>query len=539
MFVDGRLRRSEDSWEDSDGIFESPSTSSSSSSSSCSADDRCYTKEELLVLGLLRTENALVKVIKNNDFKQFLDRIGADENDGGIKTSTTLLPANGRKMNLYGQTFHYSVGLIWNINDIDTTSCWCWPAGFYAKTEFNHDPVTNRLLNGLQEALVSLEMLRIKNAQMLNDTNITESPFNEVFAPVTVKSLCGIICRSREYHHLLLAMGVRDTVSRIFQIAPLPIVLHDTQHGVQILTFKHQQEILTDCIRYVQPFASFPVMVGKPKTPMIPLRGDSLPLRVLCRPDDRLVVDIRRYDFTPAEQMKFIGSHGGDKDCIEEVVDHAMERGDYRDAEELILTGLLGAALASNDHSLEAIVRVVAVSVIDHPELYVPSRVDKICNQVKNQDAVLVGLGAYKAIGGVATGEVLGRLHEAMTQIEDWLTHSRQSYLFCLESFVAVSGMEDSSFVPFVSGKAISNRQAFLQNLRELEKRATSNMEPYMRQVVTLIASMHSPCLRLQLLQFILGLDGRWSKQMLARSTCLALEIIKGTADKPVKGNPA
>jgi hypothetical protein len=253
---------------------------------------------------------------------------------------------------------------------------------------------------------------------------------------------------------------------------------------------------------------------------------------VLCNPDDRHVVDIRRYDFTPLEQMHFIGSHGSVKACIEDVLGQAVERGDYRDSEELILTGLLGAAMASNDASLVAMVRVVSVILVDHPELYVPSRVDKICNSVRNSESILIGLGAYKAIGGVATGDVLGRLQMAMTQIEDWLDNSRQSYLFCLESFVSVSGMESASLVPFLSGKAISNRQTFLQNLRELEKRAKTNMEPYLRQVVTLIASMNSPCLRLQLLQFVLGLDGRWSKHMLARSSCMALDIVKDIADK-------
>lgn len=31
---------------------------------------------------------------------------------------------------------------------------------------------------------------------------------------------------------------------------------------------------------------------------------------------------------------------------------------------------------------------------------------------------MLVGLGAYKAIGGVATGDVLGRLHQATAQVQ-------------------------------------------------------------------------------------------------------------------------
>ena len=46
-----------------------------------------------------------------------------------------------------------------------------------------------------------------------------------------------------------------------------------------------------------------------------------------------------------------------------------------------------------------------------------------------------------------------------INQIEEWLRRSRDSYFFCLESFTAVSGMEEASLVPFLSGKAIANRQ--------------------------------------------------------------------------------
>ena len=38
--------------------------------------------------------------------------------------------------------------------------------------------------------------------------------------------------------------------------------------------------------------------------------------------------------------------------------------------------------------------------------------------QVSNNECMLVGLGAYKAIGGVATGDVLGRLHQATAQVQ-------------------------------------------------------------------------------------------------------------------------
>ena len=163
---------------------------------------------EVLLLKLFQEEKTLVKVIQNNDWKQFIDRLGVDENDRGLKTSTTMLPRNGRYMRLYGKTYQYSVGFVWNLHDIESSVCWCWPAGFYAKTEFNVDPVTNQLSKGLQEALVTLDQLHINNAQLLlanatlldhnNSSSSSSSPsttsppttevsFNEVFATVTVR----------------------------------------------------------------------------------------------------------------------------------------------------------------------------------------------------------------------------------------------------------------------------------------------------------------------------------------------------------------
>ena len=173
---------SDDSWEEKENII--PVLSSSLDA-----------REELL-LKLFHEENTLVKVIQNNDWKQFIDRLAADEQDVGLKTSTTMIPSDGRLMRLYGKTYQYSVGFVWNLNEIESSVCWCWPAGFYAKTEFNFDPVTNRLSKGLQEALVSLEQLHINNAQLLatannspssSTTSSTEVSFNEVFATVTVR----------------------------------------------------------------------------------------------------------------------------------------------------------------------------------------------------------------------------------------------------------------------------------------------------------------------------------------------------------------
>ena len=161
---------SDDSWEEKVEENYMPSNPSS------------LNEGEVLLLKLFHEEKTLVKVIQNHDWKQFIDRLAVNEQDLGLKTSTTMLPSDGRMMRLYGKTYQYSVGLVWNLNDIESSVAWCWPAGFYAKTEFNVDPVTNRLSKGLQEALVTLEQLHITNAQLLANANNSSSSNNNSFS---------------------------------------------------------------------------------------------------------------------------------------------------------------------------------------------------------------------------------------------------------------------------------------------------------------------------------------------------------------------
>ena len=87
---------------------------------------------------------------------------------------------------------------------------------------------------------------------------------------------------------------------------------------------------------------------------------------------------------------------------------------------------------------------------------------------------------------------------------------------------------DNSNFMAFVSNKAITNRKNFAKQLREAAQQTDFNDVRFLRAVYSMVQKMHSPCLRLELLQYVLGLDNRYSIAHVRRSielaaTCLSI----------------
>jgi hypothetical protein len=74
----------------------------------------------------------------------------------------------------------------------------------------------------------------------------------------------------------------------------------------------------------------------------------------------------------------------------------------------------------------------------------------------------------------------------------------------------------------FVSNKAITNRKAFAQQLRKAVSATDLKDLRFLRTIFEIVNNMHSPCLRLELLQYVLGLDNRISVAKIQRSIELA-----------------
>ena len=80
----------------------------------------------------------------------------------------------------------------------------------------------------------------------------------------------------------------------------------------------------------------------------------------------------------------------------------------------------------------------------------------------------------------------------------------------------------DSNFMAFISNKAISNRRKFAKQLRNAAAVTDFDSLRFLQAIHSILSQMHSPCLRLELLQYILGLDNRYSVAHVKRSVELA-----------------
>ncbi|CAJ1964865.1 unnamed protein product [Cylindrotheca closterium] len=178
------------------------------------------------VYQLLKKQQACVKTIKNSEWPSFLQRFQVAKNKeqkcrfptqhedippnhqegypfNSFVTSTTLLPELGKKMRCYGSLYSYPVGVVFALPNSDSPNeeddaaaqakTWSWPAGYAAKTEFNIE--RGKLINGRQEALVSLTQLRQYNKEYVYEKDhyiggrlvkggFQVVPYNEVFLRV-------------------------------------------------------------------------------------------------------------------------------------------------------------------------------------------------------------------------------------------------------------------------------------------------------------------------------------------------------------------
>lgn len=96
-----------------------------------------------------------------------------------------------------------------------------------------------------------------------------------------------------------------------------------------------------------------------------------------------------------------------------------------------------------------------------------------------------------------------------------------------------VASDHDSIFLAFLSNKAINNRKNFVLQLRQAALSKTDNFSgpSFLRAIYDIINSMHSPSLRLELLQYVLGLDNRYSVSLVQQSielaaTCMSIATV-------------
>lgn len=156
-----------------------------------------------------------------------------------------------------------------------------------------------------------------------------------------------------------------------------------------------------------------------------------------------------------------------------------------------------------------------------------------------NSDGLLAVLGAAQVLKAMQDGGAKKRLQESISAINEWVEHGQNSVAFRLASWrdqhaaqadLKIAVENDSSFMAFVSNKAVTNRKAFAGKLKTVVSETDFESVKFLEAIHEIVSLMHSPCLRLELLQFVLGLDNRFSVAHLARSVELAATCLSITA---------
>ena len=164
-----------------------------------------------------------------------------------------------------------------------------------------------------------------------------------------------------------------------------------------------------------------------------------------------------------------------------------------------------------------------------------PLETDRL-RSATNSDGLLAVLGAAQVLKAMQDGSAKKRVHEAVAAVEEWVDCGEQSMAFRISSWydqraaqgdLKIAMENDSNFMAFVSNKAISNRKMFAEQLHSAVDNTDFSEVRFLQAIDEILRQMHSPCLRLELLQYVLGLDNRYSVAHVIRSVELAASCLR------------
>jgi hypothetical protein len=250
------------------------------------------------------------------------------------------------------------------------------------------------------------------------------------------------------------------------------------------------------------------------------------------------------------------------QDIVNEGLASAVRSGDYHTSRQLLILYSLVASegrqmdeeqkeeekdvMAERRPSLEknAIVvskdKPLSLSTMNGRSLPPPPPLDTDrLRSATNSDGLLAVLGAAQILKAIQDGSAKRRTEECFVAVEEWIEAGEQSIAFRLASWtdqraaqkdLEIAVNADSSFMAFVSGKAITNRKNFAKELRDAVGRTDFSDMRFLTVIYEITSKMHSPCLRLELLQYALGLDNRYSIAHVKRAvelaaTCLSISL--------------
>jgi len=471
---------------------------------------------------MFREQNALIKTVCNDGWAEQIYKLQGSR----FRTPVTIPPPEAKGMRLFGKVSKAKCGLVWDMKALDMSDSLMWPAGYYAKTEFNFC-ADGSLLNGRDEMLVTVDQIRQENISRTSAGEVM--PYNEILAGVHgSRGLVAVFARTNKILHLIYCLGVRALLQRAFpELGELPVLVHDPEKGMRPFPRSAQRELIRHFIH------------SSRKTGWLSEQFGPIDIEPVIA------------SFSSVERLLFHGGWGVEPDALEAILgtkcSGEISEQSAAKARGMVTLGLYASIAFDNPHSAEAIIRVSAPLLFTSPKENEDNSHDRnvavlhsICqsalselSSVAKRTGCLVAVGARIALENYATGSSSLAIADATKQLQEWLTSS-SSISFrlsswrdlrhrrrCTKSFEA----PDPNVSPFITGKAVTNRMRFCDALLELAKCRDGNA--YFACLSALLSGLHQPCLRLEMLKDILGLDDRYDRDAVAGVVNLALDIIR------------
>jgi len=529
------------------------------------------------LLLLFATQLALVKTVKNDDWLALVNRLALGE---AFRTSLSLPPAHGAGMALFGRVSSGVAGLVWHRKALDLNSAFMWPPGYFAKTEHNMiaDAKGNIVLvGGREEARVSLEALLDINAQHARSS--ADAPplsYNELSLLIEgSRGIVGVFVRSTREDRLLFALGVRSLLEHCLpSLHPLPLLLLTTNGGAAPLPRAEQ-------LRLLSSVASKDARVREERDGWLEAR---LPIDTMAFAELSPLQQLQlhaRYGITSRSLVilfRKLSCNGHDvaalRACLSYALALAIEHNNPPSAREVVRAGsplmlaawkplveavhpdkdgsivtftmptpprryaelgeLSGPVEADADGETGALGNAEAAEGALEGSRAAGSSEALACPPVKtiipSQD-LLVALGAKITLNEFVAGRTTARLSNACQQLAHWLLQAQRprcsSLLFLLRSWQETKQVEPGSdLLTFLGGKAVENRKRFHEALSQLHE--ASDGLSYVTLLYSLVRDLRRPCLRLRVLQQVLGLDCRFSRDIVFGVVCLACDVVEG-----------
>lgn len=250
------------------------------------------------------------------------------------------------------------------------------------------------------------------------------------------------------------------------------------------------------------------------------------------------------------------------QDVVNEGLVYAVRSGDYHCSRQLLILYSVVAArmsdaesdtggIESSDHGSPALER----RLVRSPDLAKGALMDLSTTSIAapppppldtdrlrsatNSDGLLAVLGAAQVLKCMKDGGAKRRVGEAISALEEWVEYGQHSAAFRITSWqnqraaqghLKIAMENNSNFMAFAGKKAITNRKTFAQRLRDATEATDFTDARFLLAIHEIICTLHSPCLRLELLQYVLGLDNRYSVAHVGRSVELAATCLTTAA---------